>query len=54
MFDVSVVTCVVGWIEIEIISLVISNNFITAIFMYFTIVLDWIVYRNYVFITFCG
>jgi len=43
-FDVSVVTCVAGWIEMEIISLVILNNFITAILMYFTTVLDWTVY----------
>jgi hypothetical protein len=35
-----------GWIEIEfeMISLVILNNFITAILMFFTIVLDWTVY----------
>jgi hypothetical protein len=46
MFDVSGVTCLAGWIEIEIMSLVILNNFITAILMYFTIVLDWTVYRN--------
>ena len=46
MFDVSVVTCMASWIEIEIeiISLVILNNFITAILMYITIVLDWTVY----------
>ena len=54
MFDVSVVTCMAGWIEIEIILLVILKSSITAVLMYFTIVLDWIVYRNYYFITLCG
>ena len=50
MFDISVVTCMAGWIEIkmEIFFLVILNNFIKAILMYFVIVLDWTVYRNYV------
>jgi hypothetical protein len=37
-----------GWIEIEIISLVILISFIAAV------VLDWTVYRNYCFITLCG
>jgi len=49
MFDISVVTCMAGWIEIGIFLLVILNKFIKAILMYFTIVLDWIVYRNYCF-----
>jgi len=52
--DVSVVTCMAGWIEIEIILLVILNNFIIAILMYFTVVLDWTVYQNHCFLTLCG
>jgi len=47
MFDASMVTCMTGWFEIEIISLAILNNFLTAIFMYFIIVLVWNVYCNY-------
>ena len=50
MFDVSGVTRKAGRIEIEIISLVILNNFITVILMYFTVVLDWTVYQIYWFI----
>jgi len=38
MFDASMVTCMTGWFEtefeIEIISLAILNNFLTAIFTY--------------------
>jgi len=43
------VTCMTGWfeIEIEIISLAILNNFLTAIFMCFIIVLVWNIYCNY-------
>jgi hypothetical protein len=44
MLDVCGVTCMAGWVEIEIIPLVILNNFITAKLMYFTTVLDWTVY----------
>ena len=36
MFDVSTVTCMAGWIEIEINLLVILNNFLTGTLMYFT------------------
>jgi len=36
MFDVSRVTCIAGWIEIEINLVVIFNNFITVTLMYFT------------------
>jgi len=35
MFDISIVTCMVGWIEIEIFLLVILNNFNKAIFNVF-------------------
>jgi len=51
MFDASMVTCMIVWFEIEfeieIISLTILNNFLTAIFMYFVIVLVWNVHCNY-------
>ena len=47
MFDISTVTCMASWIEIEITSLVILNNFFTAILMYFTVVLLWDVFQNY-------
>ena len=40
MFDASMVTCLTGWFEIEIISLAILNNFLAAIFMYFIIALE--------------
>jgi len=56
MFVLSVVTCMVGWIEIEIeiFLIVIPNNFIKTILMCFTTVLYWTVYTNYYFITLCG
>ena len=38
--DVSRVTCTAGWIEIEINLLVILNNFLAVIFMYFAIFID--------------
>ena len=51
MFDTSMDTCMTGWFEIEfeieIISLAILNNFLTAIFMYFIVVLVWNIYCNY-------
>ena len=51
MFDTSMVTCMTSWFEIEfeieIISLAILNNFLTAIFMHFIIVLVWNAYCNY-------
>ena len=51
MFDASMVTCMTSLFEIEfeieIISLAILNNFHTAIFTYFNIVLVWNVYCNY-------
>jgi len=51
MFDTSMVTCMTGWFEIEFEIeknlLAILNNFLSAIFMYFTIVLVWNVNCNY-------
>jgi len=51
MFDTSMVAFTTGWFEIEfqieIISLAILNKFLTAIFVYFIIVLVWNVYYNY-------
>jgi len=49
MFDISIVTCMDSWIEIEITSLVILKNFFTAILMYITVVLLWDVYQNHCF-----
>jgi hypothetical protein len=52
--EIGIISCMAGWIETEIISSLILNNFITAILMYFTNVLDWTVYENYCFITLFG